>query len=94
MRSTHQEWLLVEDTRSRWVVVGILAYIRRYSVNNNVAELIAERNRVVVEHGRAGGPSRLTIIGEHQKAILLGFENGPENGLLLIAYQHPRALCI
>lgn len=92
VRRAHEEALLVHDGRSGRVVVDLVADVLRKAVKEEVAELVARCDRLVVDHARRRRPARGGVVGEDDEPVLGRLVDGVVNRLLDISDEDSRAL--
>ncbi len=77
---------------------GILVYLVRdlqiKPVHEDVAELVANGDRRVVDHDSRGGPPWLRVVGKDEKSVFWLFVDSKVNGFLHVPNDDPRALSV
>lgn len=94
MRRAHEQALLVQDARARWIIVYLVGHLGVQSIDEYVAEAISSGDGCVIDHRRARNPARLTVVRENEKTVFRSLINGEVNRLLHVANKNAGALSI
>ena len=67
VRRAHQPSLFMQDPGTRRVIIHTGPHVLRQPIHENIAKLVAARDRLVIDHVHGRDPPRLRIVGKDQE---------------------------